>query len=194
MHFHRDLIVADGYAREVLNVTEDDVASARRPPTSGSGTSGFPLRFGATATLLENAAPPEMVKNHRNLQGDDLLCRDVADGVSRDDGRDGQGRRSVVAGGLRSPPAEPRGRWCSRTGLRGPARPFSTALASTELLHIFINCVGDAVAGTNIRSGATRQKIVDMNELPPETVGKLQPDAAISPTAGSRTTAPTAGT
>ena len=66
MHFHRDLmIVADGYAREVLNVTPDDVFVGSPPLAFTFGLGGlaiFPLRFGATATLLENAAPAEMVK------------------------------------------------------------------------------------------------------------------------------------
>jgi acyl-coenzyme A synthetase/AMP-(fatty) acid ligase len=61
MHFHRDLlIVADGYAREVLNVTPDDVfvGSPSLAFTFGlGGPAIFPLRFGATATLLENPAP-----------------------------------------------------------------------------------------------------------------------------------------
>src|SRR3954471_1946725 len=66
MHFHRDLmIVADGYAKETLNVTPDDVFVGSPPLAFTFGLGGlaiFPLRFGATATLLENAAPPEMVK------------------------------------------------------------------------------------------------------------------------------------
>jgi len=66
MHFHRDLlIIADGYAREVLNVTPDDVFVGSPPLAFTFGLGGlaiFPLRFGATATLLENASPGEMVK------------------------------------------------------------------------------------------------------------------------------------
>src|SRR5438876_3796522 len=65
MHFHRDLlIVADGYAREVLSVTPDDIFVGSPPLAFTFGLGGlaiFPLRFGATATLLENAAPSEMV-------------------------------------------------------------------------------------------------------------------------------------
>src|SRR5438876_7621122 len=65
MHFHRDLlIVADGYAREVLNVTPDDIFVGSPPLAFTFGLGGlaiFPLRFGATAMLLENAAPSEMV-------------------------------------------------------------------------------------------------------------------------------------
>src|SRR5512145_572976 len=66
MHFHRDLlIVADGYAREVLGVTPEDVFVGSPPLAFTFGLGGlaiFPLRFGATATLLETASPPNMLK------------------------------------------------------------------------------------------------------------------------------------
>ena len=66
MHFHRDLlIIADGYAKEVLSVTEDDVFVGSPPLAFTFGLGGlaiFPLRFGATATLLENASPAEMIE------------------------------------------------------------------------------------------------------------------------------------
>ena len=66
MHFHRDLlIIADGYAREVLNVTPEDVFVGSPPLAFTFGLGGlaiFPLRFGATATLLENASPASMIQ------------------------------------------------------------------------------------------------------------------------------------
>ena len=66
MHFHRDLlIIADGYAREVLDVTPDDVFVGSPPLAFTFGLGGlaiFPLRFGATATLLENASPANMIQ------------------------------------------------------------------------------------------------------------------------------------
>src|SRR6186713_527267 len=66
MHFHRDLlIIADGYAKEVLNVTPDDVFVGSPPLAFTFGLGGlaiFPLRFGATAALLENASPANMVQ------------------------------------------------------------------------------------------------------------------------------------
>src|SRR5256714_2170145 len=65
MHFHRDLLImADGYAREVLGVTPDDVFVGSPPLAFTFGLGGlavFPLRFGATATLLENASPANMI-------------------------------------------------------------------------------------------------------------------------------------
>jgi 2-aminobenzoate-CoA ligase len=55
MHFHRDLlIIADGHAREVLKVTSDDVFVGSPPPA-------FTFGLGATATLLENASPTDMI-------------------------------------------------------------------------------------------------------------------------------------
>ncbi len=66
MHFHRDLlIIADGYAKEVLNVKPEDVFVGSPPLAFTFGLGGlaiFPLRFGATATLLENASPANMVQ------------------------------------------------------------------------------------------------------------------------------------
>ena len=66
MHFHRDLlIIADGYAKEVLEVRPDDVFVGSPPLAFTFGLGGlaiFPLRFGAAATLLENASPPNMVE------------------------------------------------------------------------------------------------------------------------------------
>ena len=65
MHFHRDLlIIADSYANEVLGVTHDDVFVGSPPLAFTFGLGGlavFPLRFGAAATLLENASPANMV-------------------------------------------------------------------------------------------------------------------------------------
>ncbi|RYI15421.1 MAG: 2-aminobenzoate-CoA ligase, partial [Acetobacteraceae bacterium] len=53
MHFHRDLlIIADGYAKEVLGVTPEDVFVGSPPLAFTLGLGGlavFPLRFGAAA-------------------------------------------------------------------------------------------------------------------------------------------------
>ena len=66
MHFHRDLLlIADTYAKEVLNVQPEDVFVGSPPLAFTFGLGGlaiFPLRFGAAATLLENASPPNMIE------------------------------------------------------------------------------------------------------------------------------------
>ena len=65
MHFHRDLlIVADGYAKEVLNVTPDDIFVGLPPLAFTFGLGGlvlFPLRIGASTVLLEKAGPDELL-------------------------------------------------------------------------------------------------------------------------------------
>jgi 2-aminobenzoate-CoA ligase len=62
MHFHRDLlIIADGYAKEILGVTPDDIFVGSPPLAFTFGLGGlaiFPLRFGATATLWKTHRPP----------------------------------------------------------------------------------------------------------------------------------------
>src|SRR5262249_23312440 len=72
MHFHRDLlIIADGYAREVLKVRLYALFVAPPPLAFTFGLGGlavFPLRFGATATLLENASPANMIQIIENYK------------------------------------------------------------------------------------------------------------------------------
>ena len=66
MHFHRDiLIVADAYAKNVLGVRPDDVFVGSPPIAFTFGLGGlavFPLRFGASAALIESATPQNLVK------------------------------------------------------------------------------------------------------------------------------------
>ncbi|UPK06546.1 benzoate-CoA ligase family protein [Bradyrhizobium sp. 170] len=178
MHFHRDLmIVADGYAKEVLNVTEDDVFVGSPPLAFTFGLGGlaiFPLRFGATATLLENAAPPEMVKIIETYKATICFTSPTAYRAmmaAMDQGADLSSLRIAVSAG-ETLPAPVFENWTRKTG-----KTILDGIGSTELLHIFItNRVGNAVAGTTGRPvSGYEAKIVDddMNELPAGTVGKL---------------------
>src|SRR5882724_7572556 len=178
MHFHRDLlIVADGYAREVLDVTPDDVFVGSPPLAFTFGLGGlaiFPLRFGATATLLENASPAEMVKIIEAYKATICFTSPTAYRAmmaAMDNGADLSSLRLAVSAG-ETLPAPVFESWTRKTG-----KPILDGIGSTELLHIFItNRVGDAVAGTTGHPvSGYEAKIVDdtMNELPPGTVGKL---------------------
>jgi 2-aminobenzoate-CoA ligase len=178
MHFHRDLmIVADGYAREVLNVTPDDVFVGSPPLAFTFGLGGlaiFPLRFGATATLLENAAPAEMVKIIETYKATICFTSPTAYRAMMaaiDQGADLSSLRLAVSAG-ETLPAPVFESWTRKTG-----KPILDGIGSTELLHIFIsNRVGDAVAGATGRPvSGYEARIVDedMNELPPGAVGKL---------------------
>lgn len=178
MHFHRDLmIVADGYAKEVLNVTPDDVFVGSPPLAFTFGLGGlaiFPLRFGATATLLENAAPAEMVKIIETYKATICFTSPTAYRAmmaAMDEGADLSSLRLAVSAG-ETLPAPVFESWTRKTG-----KPILDGIGSTELLHIFItNRIGDAVAGATGRPvSGYEARIVDedMNELPPGAVGKL---------------------
>jgi 2-aminobenzoate-CoA ligase len=178
MHFHRDLLmIADGYAKEVLKVTPDDVFVGSPPLAFTFGLGGlaiFPLRFGATATLLENAAPPELIKIIETYKATICITSPTAYRAmmaAMDKGADLSSLRLAVSAG-ETLPAPVFESWTKKTG-----KPILDGIGSTELLHIFIsNRVGDSVAGsTGFPVTGYEAKIVDddMNELPDGTVGKL---------------------
>src|ERR1700716_1072096 len=178
MHFHRDLmIVADGYAKDVLGVTPDDVFVGSPPLAFTFGLGGlaiFPLRFGATATLLETASPANMIQIIETYKATICFTAPTAYRAmmaAMDKGANLSSLRIAVSAG-ETLPAPVFENWTRKTG-----KTILDGIGSTELLHIFItNRVGDAVAGTTGRPvSGYEAKIVDddMNELPPGTVGKL---------------------
>ena len=178
MHFHRDLmIVADGYAKEVLKVTPDDVFVGSPPLAFTFGLGGlavFPLRFGATATLLENASPPEMVKIIETYKATICFTSPTAYRAmmaAMDKGADLSSLRLAVSAG-ETLPAPVFDAWTRKTG-----KTILDGIGSTELLHIFItNRTGEAAAGkTGKPVLGYEAKIVDdeMKDVPDGTVGKL---------------------
>jgi 2-aminobenzoate-CoA ligase len=65
MHFHRDVMaVCDCFPTYVLQATRDDVFCGSPPFAFTFGLGGlvlFPMRIGASALLLEQAAPPQLL-------------------------------------------------------------------------------------------------------------------------------------
>jgi 2-aminobenzoate-CoA ligase len=178
VHFHRDLlIIADGYAREVLNVVPDDVFVGSPPLAFTFGLGGlaiFPLRFGATATLLENASPANMIEIIETYKATICFTAPTAYRVmmaAMDRGADLSSLRIAVSAGETLPPPVFED-WTRKTG-----KPILDGIGTTELLHIFItNRIGDASAGaTGKPVSGYEAKIVDehMNEVAPGTVGRL---------------------
>jgi 2-aminobenzoate-CoA ligase len=178
MHFHRDLlIIADGYAREVLKVTENDVFVGSPPLAFTFGLGGlaiFPLRFGATATLLENASPPSMIQIIETYRATICFTAPTAYRAmlaAMDKGADLSSLRIAVSAG-ETLPAPVFEEWTRKTG-----KPILDGIGSTELLHIFItNKIGDA------RPGATGKPVAgyiakvidrDMNEVNSGEFGRL---------------------
>ncbi|HBN30023.1 MAG TPA: 2-aminobenzoate-CoA ligase [Rhodobacteraceae bacterium] len=178
MHFHRDmLIIADGYASEVLGVTHDDIFVGSPPLAFTFGLGGlavFPLRFGATATLLETASPPNMIEIIEKYKATICFTAPTAYRVmmrAMDDGADLSSLRCAVSAG-ETLPAPVYDEWLAKTG-----KPMLDGIGATEMLHIFISnrfedskaaCTGKPVAGYEAR-------IVDedMNDLPDGEPGRL---------------------
>ncbi len=178
MHFHRDLmIVADGYAREVLGVTEDDVFVGSPPLAFTFGLGGlaiFPLRFGATATLLENASPPNMIEIIQKYQATVCFTAPTAYRAmlaAMEEGADLSSLRAAVSAG-ETLPAPVYDDWMEKTG-----KPMLDGIGATEMLHIFVSnrfddhrpaCTGKPVTGY-------QAKIIgeDGQTLPPGEVGRL---------------------
>jgi 2-aminobenzoate-CoA ligase len=178
MHFHRDLlIIADGYAREVLQVKPDDIFVGSPPLAFTFGLGGlaiFPLRFGATATLLENASPANMIEIIETYKATIAFTAPTAYRVmlsAMDQGADFSSLRLAVSAG-ETLPAPVFNDWTQKTG-----KLILDGIGSTELLHIFItNRVGDATpACTGRPVTGYEAKVVDeaMNEKPRGEIGRL---------------------
>lgn len=178
MHFHRDLlIIADGYAKEVLEVSEKDIFVGSPPLAFTFGLGGlaiFPLRFGATATLLEDASPPNMIEIIKKYKATVCFTAPTAYNVmlkAMDEGVDLSSLRAAVSAG-ETLPAPIYKDWLKKTG-----KPMLDGIGATELLHIFISnrfddhkesCTGKPVMGY-------QAKIVDdnMKEVKQGQVGRL---------------------
>jgi 2-aminobenzoate-CoA ligase len=178
MHFHRDLlIIADGYAKEILGVTPDDVFVGSPPLAFTFGLGGlaiFPLRFGAAATLLESATPPNMVEIIETYRATISFTAPTAYRAmlaAMDEGADLSSLRIAVSAG-ETLPAPVFEEWTKKTG-----KPILDGIGATEMLHIFIsNRLDDLAPATTGRPVTGYEaKIVDedMKELPRGSVGRL---------------------
>ena len=157
MHFHRDLmVIADGYAREVLQVTPDDVFVGSPPLAFTFGLGGlaiFPLRFGAAACLLETASPPNLIEIIQKHRATVCFTAPTAYRVmlrAMEDGADLSSLRAAVSAG-ETLPAPVYDDWMEKTG-----KPMLDGIGATEMLHIFITnrfddhhpgCTGRPVTG-----------------------------------------------
>ncbi len=178
MHFHRDLlIIADGYAKEVLKVTPGDVFVGSPPLAFTFGLGGlavFPLRFGAAAALLEQATPPNLIEIIQQYRATVCFTAPTAYRVmlkAMAEGADLSSLRAAVSAG-ETLPAPVYEEWIAKTG-----KPMLDGIGATEMLHIFITnrfddhrpgCTGRPVTGYQARIVGE-----DMAELPRGEVGRL---------------------
>jgi 2-aminobenzoate-CoA ligase len=177
MHFHRDVLAAcDCFPAHVLKAEPDDVFCGSPPLAFTYGLGGlliFPMRIGASALLLEQAAPPQLLQGIQEHRATVVFTAPTAyramAGPAK--GFDLSSLRKCVSAGetLPKPTFE---LWCEATGIK-----IIDGIGSTELLHMFISSSGD-----DIHPGSTGKvvpgyeaKVIDDegNEVPPGTIGRL---------------------
>ncbi|MFF2199969.1 AMP-binding protein [Streptomyces sp. NPDC058145] len=150
MHFHRDVLaVADTFSAHVLRPRPDDVFTGSPPLGFTFGLGGlviFPMRAGASALLLEQAGPRQLLPAIAGHRVSVLFTAPTAYRAMLEamDGHDVSSLRRCVSAGENLPAATWRA-WHERTGLR-----IINGIGATELLHIFVSA-----ADERIRPGTT---------------------------------------
>ena len=177
MHFHRDVMaICDCFPRSVAKLSPSDICCGSPPFAFTFGLGGlvlFPMRVGAASLLLEQAAPPQLIKGihehrptvcwtsptaYRAMLG--MLAQHDVSSLTK-----------CVSAGEHLPRATLEA-WEKATGIR-----IIDGIGATEMLHIFISASGD-----DIRPGSTGRVVpgyearcVDSNgaEVPRGEIGRL---------------------
>lgn len=179
MHFHRDVLaVCDCFPRHTLKADAEDIFCGSPPFAFTYGLGGlvlFPMRVGASALLLEQAAPAQLLDGIEKFRPTISFTAPTAyraiSGMLSGGGRDVSSLRKCVSAGEALPLATFEA-WERATGLR-----IIDGIGATEMLHIFISA-----SDADIRPGSTG-KIVpgyeaevhddDGKPVPDGTIGKL---------------------
>jgi 2-aminobenzoate-CoA ligase len=177
VHFHRDILaVTDTYGRYVLRPDPDDIFIGSPPLAFTYALGGlvlFPMRFGASTALLEQATPPHLLAGIQQFGATVTITSPTAYRAMLKQIHEfdtSRLRKGVSAG--ETLPAATFDAWLETTGVR-----LMDGIGSTEMLHMFIGC-----DSATARSGATgcvvpgyRAMVVDDDgrEVPRNTVGRL---------------------
>jgi 2-aminobenzoate-CoA ligase len=177
MHFHRDVLaICDCFPPHILRATRDDIFCGSPPLAFTFGLGGlllFPMHIGASTVLLEQAAPPQLLRGIQDFRATVCFTAPTAyRAMARScEQFDLSSLEKCVSAGEHLPAATFE-KWRAATGLR-----IIDGIGSTEMLHIFISASGD-----DIRPGSTgravpmyRARIIDADgrEVPPGTIGHL---------------------
>jgi 2-aminobenzoate-CoA ligase len=177
MHFHRDVMaVTDCFPRHVLKADADDLFCGSPPFAFTYGLGGlvlFPMRVGASALLLEQGAPAQLLQGIEEFRATISFTAPTAYRAmcAQLSGRDISSLRKCVSAGETLPRATFEA-WLEATGIR-----IIDGIGATEMLHIFISAAGD-----DIRPGATGRAVPgyearvvdeDGNAVPSGTIGRL---------------------
>ena len=177
MHFHRDVLaICDLFPRHVLRPTRDDIFCGSPPLAFTYGLGGilvFPLRYGASTVLLEQAAPPQLLQGIQDFRATVCFTAPTAYRAMTTlcSGVDLSALKKCVSAGEHLP-ATTFEKWRATTGLR-----IIDGIGSTEMFHMFISSSGD-----DIKPGSTGRVVPgyratvldgDGKEVPAGTIGHL---------------------
>jgi 2-aminobenzoate-CoA ligase len=152
MHFHRDVLaVCDCFPRYTLKPDPDDIFCGSPPFAFTYGLGGlvlFPMRVGASALLLEQAAPAQLLDGIEKFKPTISFTAPTAYraicGMLTAGNRNVSSLRKCVSAGEALPLATFEA-WERATGIR-----IIDGIGATEMLHIFISA-----SGSDIRPGST---------------------------------------
>jgi len=177
MHFHRDVLaICDCFPRSIAGISPDDICVGSPPFAFTFGLGGlvlFPMRVGAASLLLEQAAPPLLIKGIHEHRPTFCWTSPTAYRamLGMRGSHDISSLTKCVSAGehLPRPTFEA---WENATGIR-----IIDGIGATEMLHIFISA-----SGGDIRPGSTGRVVpgyearcVDWNgnEVPRGEIGRL---------------------
>ncbi|WP_344013303.1 AMP-binding protein [Streptomyces thermospinosisporus] len=177
MHFHRDVLaIADTFSRHVLRPLPEDVFAGSPPLGFTFGLGGlvvFPMRAGASALLLEQAHPAQLLPAIAEHRVSVLFTAPTAYRAMLDqlDGHDISSLRRCVSAGENLPAATWQA-WYERTRLR-----IINGIGATELLHIFISAADEDIrpgtTGVPVPGWQARVQDADGNPVPDGEPGLL---------------------
>ncbi|MFH8932655.1 AMP-binding protein [Streptomyces griseosporeus] len=177
LHFHRDVLaIADTFSKHVLKPRSEDVFTGSPPLGFTFGLGGlvvFPLRAGASALLLEQAHPRQLLPAIAEHRVSVLFTAPTAYRamLGELDAYDVSSLRRCVSAGENLPAATWHA-WRERTGLA-----IINGIGATELLHIFISAADEAArpgtTGLPVPGWQARVVGEDGRELPDGEPGLL---------------------
>ena len=177
VHTHRDLLaVTDTYARYVLEPDADDIFIGSPPIAFTYALGGlvlFPMRFGASTALIEQASPPLLLEGIQKFRATITITSPTAYRamLAQAGEFDLTSLRKCVSAG-ETLPASTFNAWEKATGIR-----LMDGIGSTEMLHMFIGSrAQDAKPGsTGTVVPGFEARVVDDegNDVAVGTVGRL---------------------
>lgn len=177
MHFHRDVLaICDCFPRHILKAESSDVFIGSPPFAFTFGLGGlvlFPMRIGASAILLEQGTPPNLIQAIHDFRATVVFTAPTAYRAMLPLLKDFSvaSLTRCVSAGEALPPSTFHA-WKEATGIT-----LIDGIGATEMLHIFISSPPELV-----RPGSTGQavpgydaQVVDDNlrPVPDGTIGRL---------------------